>query len=85
MASSANICDSFDYTLNKETPIQVDLKDHPHRMYDEFIEFDRIIGEKDLEKVSVMLEHSEKVMNVIEKAKQSANLVFGPDKSIHPR
>ncbi|WP_025722786.1 Gfo/Idh/MocA family protein [Paenibacillus polymyxa] len=80
MASSSNICACFDYTANKETPIRVDLKDHPHRMYDEFVEFDRIIEEKDFGKVSDMLEHSEKVMNVIEKAKQSANLVFGPDK-----
>ncbi|MBY7736054.1 Gfo/Idh/MocA family protein [Paenibacillus polymyxa] len=80
MASLANICDYFEYTPNKETPIRVDLKDHSHRMYDEFVEFDRIIRDNDLEKVSDMLEHSEKVMNVIEEAKQSANLVFGPDK-----
>ncbi|MGZ0041413.1 Gfo/Idh/MocA family protein [Paenibacillus ottowii] len=80
MASSANVCDYFEYTPTKEAPIRVDLKDHPHRMYDEFVEFDRIIRENDLEKVSDMLEHSEKVMKVIEEAKQSANLVFGPDR-----
>lgn len=79
MPSSANSCDYFDYTLNKETPIRVDHKDHPHRMFDEFVEFERIIREQDLEKVKDMLEHSEKVMNVIEQAKQSANLVFSTD------
>ncbi|KJD45849.1 hypothetical protein QD47_09370 [Paenibacillus terrae] len=43
MASSANVIECLDYVLNKETPIRVDLKEHPHRMYDEFVEFDRII------------------------------------------
>ncbi|MCZ1268693.1 gfo/Idh/MocA family oxidoreductase, partial [Paenibacillus tundrae] len=80
MMSSANKCESFDLALHKETPIRVDIKDHPHRMYDEFVEFERMIREQDLEKVTAMLEHSEKVMEVIEQAKQSANLVFGPDR-----
>ncbi|PWW38710.1 MULTISPECIES: Gfo/Idh/MocA family protein [Paenibacillus] len=80
MTSSANKCESFDLALYKETPIRVDVKDHPHRMYDEFVEFERMIREQDLEKVTAMLEHSERVMEVIEQAKQSANLVFGPDR-----
>ncbi|MHA6528750.1 Gfo/Idh/MocA family protein [Paenibacillus sp. BAC0078] len=79
MPSSANVCDFFHYTPNKETPIRVDHKDHLHRMYDEFVEFERISREQDLAKVKEMLEHSEKVMNVIEQAKQSANLVFSSD------
>ncbi|WP_440119374.1 Gfo/Idh/MocA family protein [Paenibacillus sp. QZ-Y1] len=81
MASSANVIDSFEYVANKETAIRVDLKDHPHRMYDEFYEFDRMIQEQDIQKVADMLEHSEKVMNVVEQAKQSANLVFGPQRT----
>lgn len=80
MTSSANQCESFDLALHKETPIRIDNKDHRHRMYDEFVEFERMIREQDLEKVTAMLEHSEKVMEVIEQAKQSANLVFGPDR-----
>jgi len=79
MTSSANKCESFDLALHKEQPVRVDVKDHPHRMYDEFVEFERMIREQDLEKVTAMLEHSEKVMEVIEQAKQSANLEFGPD------
>ncbi|ASA20730.1 Gfo/Idh/MocA family protein [Paenibacillus donghaensis] len=81
MASSANVCDYFDYTLNKEIPIRVDYKNHFHRMYDEFIEFDRMIQKKDMEKAANMLEHSERVMRVIDIAKQSANLIFGSDSS----
>ncbi|UPK46940.1 Gfo/Idh/MocA family protein [Paenibacillus pabuli] len=79
MTSSANTCESFELALHKEAPIRVDDKDHPHRMYDEFVEFERMIREHDLEKVTAMLDHSEKVMEVIEQAKQSANLVFGSD------
>ncbi|MNC19572.1 1,5-anhydro-D-fructose reductase [compost metagenome] len=81
MNGSANIIDSFDYVANQEKPVQVDHKHHPHRMYDEFIAFERIISEKDWSKVTQMLEHSERVMRVIELAKQSAGLVFGPDKA----
>ncbi|CAH1191838.1 scyllo-inositol 2-dehydrogenase (NADP(+)) IolU [Paenibacillus auburnensis] len=80
MHGSANIIDSFDYVANKEKPVQVDHKHHPHRMYDEFIAFEQIIREKDMDWVLRMLEHSERVMRVIEQAKQSAGLVFGPDK-----
>lgn len=79
MPSSANVCDFFHYTPNKETPIRVDHKDHSHRMYDEFAEFERIIREQDLDKVKEMLEHSGRVMNVLEQAKQSAKLVFSAD------
>ncbi|WP_145407709.1 Gfo/Idh/MocA family protein [Paenibacillus xylanexedens] len=83
MASSANIIDSYSYVLNKQEPIRVDQKDHAHRMYDEFVEFDRMISELDWNKVAHMLEHSEKVMKVIEQAKKSANLIFGPDRLRH--
>ncbi|MBT2292517.1 Gfo/Idh/MocA family oxidoreductase [Paenibacillus albidus] len=74
MPSSANLCDYFEYTPNKETPVRVDHKSHPHRMFDEFAEFDRILREQDLIKVKVMLEHSGKVMKVIDQAKQSAQM-----------
>ncbi len=76
MASSANVIECFDYVLNKEKSIRVDLKEHPHRMYDEFVEFDRIIKEHDLEKVAVMLEHSEKVMNVIEMVPSNPQILY---------
>lgn len=76
---STNIVDHFDYVAYSEPAIQVDMKDHPHRMYDEFVEFERIILQQDLLKVAEMLEHSEKVMNVIEQAKSSAGIRFGAD------
>lgn len=77
MRGPANEGGSFDYVLRGETPVRLDHKDHPHRMYDEFTEFERILREQDLKKAADMLVHSERVMRVIEQAKQSAGLVFG--------
>lgn len=79
IAGSTNIVDHFEYVNDSNSPVRIDVKDHPHRMYDEFVEFERIIYEQDMLKVSEMLEHSEKVMHVIQQAKQSAGLVFGAD------
>ncbi|MFD1990429.1 Gfo/Idh/MocA family protein [Paenibacillus nicotianae] len=79
IAGSTNIVDHFEYVAYNESPVQIDIKDHPHRMYDEFVEFERIIQQQDLLKVAEMLNHSEKVMNVIEQAKSSAGLVFDAD------
>ncbi|MBW4080630.1 Gfo/Idh/MocA family protein [Paenibacillus sp. S150] len=79
MPSPANVCDYFEYSPNKAAPIRVDHKDHPHRMFDEFVEFERMIREQDLDKANEMLEHSGRVMSVVEQAKQSAKLVFGSD------
>jgi predicted dehydrogenase len=77
---SANGCDSFDYVALGEQAVRVDLKDHPHRMYDEFAQFERYIREQDRKKAADMLAHSERVMRVIEQAKQSAGLVYGADR-----
>lgn len=76
---STNIIEHFDYVAHKENPVRIDVKDHPHRMYNEFVEFARIVHEQDMFTVSEMLEHSEKVMTVIQQAKRSAGLVFGSD------
>ncbi|MNW34949.1 1,5-anhydro-D-fructose reductase [compost metagenome] len=78
-SSSSNVIDSFDFVTNKQESIRIDHKRHSHRMFDEFVEFNRMIEENDLEEAARMLEHSENVMKVIEQAKKSANLVFGSD------
>jgi hypothetical protein len=49
-------------------------------MYDEFKAFARMVRENDLETANRMLEHSRRVMEVVEQAKQSAGLVFGADR-----
>lgn len=76
MASPANSCDSFEYIPVKGDRVRVDCKDHPHRMYDEFAAFERIVRERDLGQAAVMLDHSERVMRVVEEAKRSAGLLF---------
>ena len=75
----ANVCDSFELLPNREAAIAFDEKDHPHRMYDEFVAFERIIRQKDTVKAEAMLANSRSVMQVIEKAKASAGLVFGAE------
>lgn len=79
---SANGCDSFDYVALREHPVRVNHKDHPHRMYDEFIYFERFIREQDRKQAADRLAHSERVMRVIEQAKSSAGLVFGSDRGM---
>lgn len=76
---SANGCDSFEYAANREKPVRTDHKNHPHRMYDEFTHFERMIRENDLVTAADRLAHSERVMQVVEQAKASAGLVFGAD------
>jgi len=74
MNSSANICDSYSYTLNRVEPVRVDLKDHEHRMYDEFVEFERIIAKQDVPAAELLLEHSRKVMEIVQAARESVGL-----------
>ncbi|WP_342566240.1 Gfo/Idh/MocA family oxidoreductase [Paenibacillus sp. FSL R7-0345] len=80
LSGSANGIDSFDYVEGKQPPVTIDRKNHPHRMYDEFKAFARMVRENDLETANRMLEHSRRVMEVVEQAKQSAGLVFGADR-----
>ncbi len=70
-----NKMESFDvYDNDKKLVKKVDNSVYPHRMYQEFIEFERIIREKDLKTVEKQLDHSEIVMWVVKKALKSANL-----------
>ncbi|WNS45292.1 Gfo/Idh/MocA family oxidoreductase [Paenibacillus sp. MMS20-IR301] len=79
MAGSANVCDAFEYAAHQQKPVRVDRKDHPHRMYDEFLAFEQMIAEQDHPQAAERLAHSERVMMVVEQAKRSAGLVFGKD------
>lgn len=51
-----------------------------HRMYHEFVEFVKMIDEKDFARASKMLEISEITIAIATKARQSANVVFAADK-----
>lgn len=71
---STNDITSFTCAKNNGESVQVEQSGHMHRMYEEFVEFERIITQSDLPKAKRMLNHSENVMRVVEMARQSANL-----------
>jgi len=73
-----NKMESFSiYNNDKQLVEKVDHSVYPHRMYQEFIEFERIIRDNDLTMVKKQLEHSEIVMWVVKEALKSANLKLG--------
>ena len=55
----------------------VDCKVHTHRMYEEFLEFERIIREADFETMKKQLDHSEMVMAVVDKSLVTAGISLG--------
>lgn len=69
-----NVLDSFTiYDHNNHTK-KIDNKIYPHRMYEEFVTFQEMIDEHDLEADEKALEHSDEVMQVLQKAVESAGL-----------
>lgn len=72
-----NILDSYSIVMNKQEAELVDLKIHPHRMYEEFLEFNRIIQEHDTAKAQDRLSHSKIVMGIVDDALRDANIQLG--------
>ncbi|MBL3529885.1 Gfo/Idh/MocA family oxidoreductase [Companilactobacillus zhachilii] len=73
-----NVMSSFDvYDKDKNLLEKVDHNIYPHRMYQEFVEFEQIIQKNDLVEVAQRLQHSEDVMWVIDQALKSADLQLG--------
>lgn len=82
MNSPANICDSYTYTLHRQAPPEkVDHKNHAHRMYDEFVEFERMIAQRDTQAAELLLEQSRRVMEIVQAARESAGITFAADRS----
>lgn len=73
----ANICDSFELNINGHNSRIIDNKIHPHRMFEEFCEFARMIREKDYSKADYMLEQSQIVMGIVEEALVDAGIILG--------
>lgn len=70
-----NEMQSFDvYDKDKNLLEKIDHNIYPHRMYQEFVEFEQIISDNDLKLAADRLQHSEDVMWVVTKALESANL-----------
>lgn len=68
-----NIVDSFDIFKGQEK-VHIDNKIYPHRMYEEFKTFEKMIDSHDLTMDKETLDHSDKVMQVLQKAVDSAGL-----------
>lgn len=60
-----------------KTVSHTELTVHPHRMYEEFVEFERIINELDFKTSQERLNHSLDVMAVVDQALESANITLG--------
>lgn len=70
----ANVMDSFDMYHEKDLIKHVDDKIYPHRMYEEFINFAKIVDQHDMATVKKMLDHSDEVMQVVQQAVDDAGL-----------
>jgi len=68
-----NTLPEIEIKLNDGFYEKVNKNINKHRMYEEFIEFANILENKNFEKRNKYLEHSLKVMNVLEKAINSMN------------
>ena len=55
----------------------VDFKVHTHRMYEEFVEFERIIRESNFKTMTKQLDHSELVMSIVDKGLETAGISLG--------
>lgn len=69
-----NEMDSFNVYDNDKLLEKINHNIYPHRMYQEFVEFERIIRENDLEAAEKHLNHSQTVMWVVKEALKSADL-----------
>lgn len=70
----ANVMDSFDIVDHQNKSQHVDDKVYPHRMYEEFVAFEKMIDSHNLDKDKERLEHSDQVMQIVEQAVKSAGL-----------
>ena len=74
---SSSLIVEVEKQLNGQEPIVYNNNVHSHRMYEEFAEFYRMISEHDIVAVEKQLNHSEIVMEVVDKALASAKIVLG--------
>jgi len=78
----ANVCKSFEILMNDGTSSLVNENDYDHRMVNEFIEFQDMIKNNNLEKCYQMLEHSLIVSEVQTIARTKSGIIFPADISI---
>lgn len=80
ISTPANVLKSFKLLRNDGSEESFNLQGEKHRMYYEFVEFERIISEKDYEQAQKNLQESLIAMKVATMARESAGIVFPADK-----
>lgn len=75
-----NEVNDFELILNNKESQRINVQTAHHRLYYEFVEFERIIRETDYNKVEERLEHSLKVVKLIEDARLKAGIIYPSDK-----
>ena len=63
--------------IKNDHSVEIIKNSDVHRMYDEFWQITKYINTLDFDQCHLMLEHSRKVMNVLDQARKSANIIFG--------
>lgn len=79
IATPVSIIDSFEILMNDGTNQNINMNKNVHRMYEEFIAFEKMYQEKDYEKCYQMLEHSMIVSKVQTIARRKAGVLFPTD------
>lgn len=79
--SPANSCDSFELNLNDGEVQAMNENCYPHRMVNEFLEFEAITASKDYEQCYRLLEHSLMVCEMLTIARRKGGITFPADRS----
>jgi len=77
--SPANVCVNFEVLMNDGTSSLLNENNYEHRMVNEFIEFEDMIKNNQLEKCYQMLEHSLIVCEIQTIARKKAGIIFQAD------
>ena len=68
---ATNTLPEIGVTLNGQKERVVNLNSPQHRMYDEFVAFEKMVATKDFDSVAKQLEHSRQVMEVLDQASKA--------------
>lgn len=79
VTTPANTVADFKILKNDQTETEYNEQNGKHRMYFEFVEFVKIINEKDYNRADQMMEKSLIAMDIATKARASAGVVFAAD------
>ncbi|MCI9094084.1 MAG: Gfo/Idh/MocA family oxidoreductase [Coprobacillus sp.] len=82
ITTPANNLRGFKLLRNDGTEEEMNLQGDTHRMYYEFVEFVKIIENKDYQRVEEMMKKSLIAMTIATKARQSAGVVFTADENL---